>query len=220
MTHTNVEHIDLETLSAYVGGELKAVALARVEKHLAECASCAASLARLRSLVVAAGALPRDIVPPPEVWASVRGRITDNGVRRTARWWHNGWLASAAAVILVVSTALLVSGPFGPRRAKGVKVAFVPTTAATPVIVASVQRQFEPTLAELRETFDTQRGSLAPSTVRTLDRSMAVIDSAIAEARVALEADPASAALLDLLSAHYRRKVEFLKRATALSSSL
>jgi hypothetical protein len=219
MTHPNVDHIDIETLSAFADGELKAVALARVEKHLADCASCTATLARMRSLMRTAASLPREIAPPRDVWEQIRSR-KPRAESREPRWWHNGWLASAAAVILVVSTALLTSGPLGPRRAKGVKVASVPTSATTPVIVASVQRHYEPTITELREAFDAQRKSLAPSTVRTLDRSMAVIDSAIAEARTALVADPASAALLDLLSAHYQRKVEFLKRATALSSSL
>ena len=51
------------------------------------------------------------------------------------------------------------------------------------------------------------------------ERSLATIDSAIAEARAALAADPANEALVRNLSAHYERKVELLHRATELSSS-
>jgi CHASE3 domain sensor protein len=74
------------------------------------------------------------------------------------------------------------------------------------------------TVARLREALDGQRGALAPSTARTVDRALAVIDSAIAEARAALASDPANAALVDILSTHYERKVELLQRATELST--
>ena len=59
---------------------------------------------------------------------------------------------------------------------------------------------------------------MSPATVRTVERALTVIDSAIAEARAALAADPANAALIDILSAHYERKVDLLQRATELSS--
>ena len=72
---------------------------------------------------------------------------------------------------------------------------------------------------ELPRTLDSQRATLAPYTVRVVERSLATIDSAIAEARAALAADPANEALVRILSAHYERKVELLQRATELSSS-
>jgi anti-sigma-K factor RskA len=212
----NTDHIDIETLSAYADGELKAPALTRVEQHLATCSPCAAALARLRAAVAAAGALPRGMEPPPEVWGAIRSRLADarSAPNRPVRWWHNGWLAAAAAVMLVVATALLV--PRGAGRAKGAKVG-VPQT---PVVLASVEKNYAPTITELRETLNSQRAVLSPNTVKTLDRSLAVIDSAIAEASAALVADPASAALADMLAAYYERKVGFLKRATNLSSSM
>jgi len=211
----NTYHIDIETLSAYADGDLKAVPRGRVEQHLATCEPCTEALARLRAVVSAAGALPRDIAPPPAAWAAIRNRITSHESRVTRRWWHNGWLASAAAIVLVVGTALLV--PRGPGKAKGAKLGAPPPSS---IVLASVERSFAPTITELRETFDAQRSALSPRTVQTLDHSLAVIDSAIAEARVALAADPASSALADMLAAYYERKVEFLKRATNLSSSM
>jgi CHASE3 domain sensor protein len=81
-----------------------------------------------------------------------------------------------------------------------------------------VDMNYVETVASLRETLDSQRGVLAPSTVRTVDRALAVIDSAIAEARAALASDPANSALVDILSAHYERKVELLQRAAELST--
>jgi hypothetical protein len=213
------DHIEIETLSAFADGDLNAVAALRVERHVAECPDCRGDLDRIRGLVAHAAVLPREVAPPPEVWTSIRGRVTGHESRVTSRWWHNGWLAAAAGLVLVAGTAtmMLLARPSG--LAKGAKLANTPA-AATPMVLASVERNYAPTLAELRETFESQRTRLAPSTVRAFERSLAVIDSAIAEARVALEADPASADLLSLLSYSYQRKVEFMKRATSLPSSI
>ena len=81
--------------------------------HMDECASCRASLQRVRSLLAAARALPRDVVPPPEVWNAVRDSVARDARSRGARsgggrWWHNGWLATAAAILLVAGTATSV----------------------------------------------------------------------------------------------------------------
>jgi hypothetical protein len=83
-----------------------------------------------------------------------------------------------------------------------------------------VERNYVATVDELRRTLDAQRSALAPTTVRIVERSLATIDTAIAEARAALESDPANQALLEVLAASYERKVELLQRATKLSSSL
>ena len=49
-----------------------------------------------------------------------------------------------------------------------------------------------------------------------MDRSLAVIDTAIAETRAAITDDPNNAALVEILSSHYERKVELLQRASEL----
>ncbi len=212
------DHLDIETLSAFADGELNAVLAHRVERHVAGCAECRGDLDGVRGLVASAAALARDVAPPPEVWENIRAR-KPSAESREPRWWHNGWLAAAAAVVLVAGTAtmMLLARPSGV--AKGAKLA-KHQAATTPVVLAAVERNYAPTLDVLRETLDAQREQLAPSTVRTLEHSLAVIDSAIAEASAALVADPGSADLLNLLSSSYQRKVEFMKRATSLPSSL
>ncbi|HEX7937445.1 MAG TPA: zf-HC2 domain-containing protein [Gemmatimonadaceae bacterium] len=209
------DHIDVETLSAFADGDLNAVHAQRVERHLSQCAECSARIQRIRRLVAAVATLPRDVAPPPDALDAIRRRVTSPNAR-APRWWHNGWLAAAAAVVLVVGTATVMRFATGPATRGD------PTSAragVTPAILA-VEKNYAPTLAELRATFDAQRASLSPATVRTLDHSLAVIDSAIAEARAALAADPASAAISEMLSGYYQRKVDFLKRANTLSSSL
>jgi len=215
------DHIDVESLSAFADSELSAVNAQRVERHLAECDQCRVALERVRALVKSASSLPRDVAPPPAAWQEIRARLSSRAARpERRRWWHSGWLASAAAVVLVAGTATLMLLARPTDQAKAAKFASAPVTPPTPAVVASVERNYVPTLTELRATFETQRLALAPSTVRTLDHSLAVIDSAIAEARAALLADPASARLTEMLAGYYQRKVEFLKRANTLTSSL
>jgi hypothetical protein len=213
------DHIDIETLSAFADSELNAVQALRVERHVAACGSCSRALERVRTLVASAKALPREVAAPPEVWAAIRGRVPSPASRVPRRWWHNGYLAAAAGIVLVVGTAslMLLAGP--NSKAKAAKLAST-NAVQVPVVLTAVEQNYAPTLAELRSTLDSQRHALSPSTVRTLERSLALIDSAIAEARTALQADPGSGALVDLLSMSYQRKVEFLRRATTLSSSL
>lgn len=213
-------HLDFEQISEIADGR-EPKAGSPEARHLAECGACRETLRKVRELVTAAHGLPRDIAPPPEVWGVLRERMAREPIARAAvtRWWHNGWMATAAAVLLVVGTTLLMPRTIGKAKAKGP----APTSVAarpSPVVLLAVDKNYAATVAELRETLDAQRPALSPSTVRTVERALAVIDSAIAEARTALASDPANQALVDILSAHYERKVDLLQRATELSSSL
>ena len=69
----------------------------------------------------------------------------------------------------------------------------------------------------LWRTLDERRDSLAPSTVATVERSLRIADSAIAEARSALEQDPANRVLGELFVSNYERKIDLLRRATELA---
>lgn len=223
-------HLDFEQISEIADGrEHPPVGRAdghpaesREARHLAECGACRETLRKVRELVTAARGLPRDVAPPPEVWSALRERVAREPAGRlvTRRWWHNGWMATAAAMLLVVGTAVLMPRTAG--KAKGSKLPRATPVAVlpSPVVLIAVDKNYAATVAELRESLDAQRPTLAPATVRTVERSLAVIDSAIAEARNALASDPANQALVDILSAHYERKVDLLQRATELSSSL
>ena len=211
------EHPDLETLSAYGERELSGARHARVEEHLAGCASCRTDLGRVRSLVDAAAALPRGVEPPEEVWQGIRERLGREGARHPRRRWGMlASLAAAAAIVVFVGSSLVRPGQSDKVRATRQP---VPGSEPTLVHVAAVDRNYQASIAELRGTLDQQRGRLAPETIRVLERSLAVIDTAIAEARQALAADPANPALADILSAQYEHKVGLLQRATKLSPS-
>ena len=215
-------HLTFEEISELADNPL---AESRATIHLADCSACRATLERVRALTAAAHALPREIAPPDDVWNDVRARVADDAARArrgapgiSARWWHNGWLATAAAILLVVGTASLMTLMSRGRttKAKAMMVQNTPSTAA----LLAVDRNYVGTIRELRAALASERTRLAPSTVKTLETSLAVIDAAIAEARTALAADPANQALVDLLASHYERQVDLLQRATELSPSL
>jgi hypothetical protein len=84
----------------------------------------------------------------------------------------------------------------------------------------NVMRQTEPVydreIDKLRHIVKTRRSQLDPKTVTVLEQSIAVIDSAIAQSRAALKADPASGFLAKELNQSLEKKVELLRTAAML----
>jgi hypothetical protein len=78
---------------------------------------------------------------------------------------------------------------------------------------------FDEAVADLQQTLEAGRGRLDPETIRVLETNLEAIDRAIAQCREALEADPSSVYLNTYLAETRRRKLELLRRATALVDS-
>jgi hypothetical protein len=238
------EHIDFEVLNDYVDGRLDAMAIALIDKHLAGCADCSGELASLRALVSATASLPRSVLPTEDIWADLEARINERkgavlrsaapggsiapagAERQPTQWRNRAWLAAAAVVLMVLSSAVTA---IVLRRASGTDIAHespdsivtVPVRDPAPVLPASfrvAEGHYTETIEVLRLAVDAQRANLSPETIRTVDRSLAVVDSAIAEARAALLADPSNRTLVDLLSASYQRKLDLLRRTSELGS--
>ena len=191
-------------------------------EHLDACAECRATLERVQRLLDSARSLPREVAPPPEVWSALQARVKSapRAVPVRGRAWNVAWWAAAAAIVFVVGAALLLPPSVGKGKGTGAVV-----ERATPVaglrspVVLAVAQNYEPTLADLRRTLDEQRATLSPATLHVIEKAVATCDTAIAEARAALAADPANQSLLQILSAQFEHKVELLQRATQLSSS-
>ena len=210
MTHLTFERIS-ELADAPRSGD--------ADPHLAECDACRETFRRVRALIDAAHKLPRDVEPPAEIWSQLRTRVRSGPPAvAAARRWRLGWLATAAAIIIVAGAALLVPGQPGIRKGKA-KGSAPAVSISDATMHLAIEQNYVGTVDELRRTLDAQRATLSPATVRVLERSLATIDTAIAEARQALAADPANQILIKILSANYERKVELLKRATELPSS-
>jgi len=71
---------------------------------------------------------------------------------------------------------------------------------------------------DLEDVLEVNRDQLDPKTVATLERNLAVIDSAIADARRALEADPRNTYLNNYLARTMRRKIDLLRTAATVAA--
>jgi anti-sigma-K factor RskA len=210
------EHPSLEELSQLADGDLASDVAADVERHIGTCADCRAKLERLRTLLKRAGALSSTIDPPPSAWPVIRGRLRDRSpaIALRPRHWARAWgLRAAAAVLLVAGSSAITVLALRTRPPTGVATA---PPVAMPAALAAVEQSYADVVDELTLTLEAQRGQLSPATIATLERTLRVIDGAIAEARAALAADPANDTLREVLSANYEQKVQLLRRASEL----
>jgi len=206
-----------DRLDGYVAGSLGLGERAGVERHLADCASCRDELDFLRTLLEDARALPRSLDPERDLWPDLAERL-DAAEGRGSRHWHWTPLAAAAVALVALSGALVVATLLrDPQPASMVTAA--PGMAAA-VGVAALEAEYADALAELQSALDMGRDALAPETVAVIEESLRLIDLAIAEARAALESDPANAELVRRLGSSYALKVDLLRRAARLAAEI
>ena len=204
-------HIDFDQLCDFADGARVSDGRARIELHLRDCSACAATLASLSSLAARVGALPRAQAVPPELWRGIRASLAPRHMTRvpTGRT-RTSRLLVAAAIIAVASsglTALMLRGT-RPRATAPMAMG-----VALPAQSASDERGYARSADALQESLAQRRDSLAPSTIATVERSLRVADSAIAEARMALARDPGNRVLARLFASNYERKIDLLRRA-------
>jgi hypothetical protein len=87
-------------------------------------------------------------------------------------------------------------------------------------VVRLIDAQYAPRLQSLNALLARERGTLAPETIATIERNLAVIDRALAESRDALERDPANLDLRTLYRTTQAQRVAFLEQATRLAGAL
>ena len=206
-----------DRLSEYIDGELTPSEQRALEAHLAGCAGCRTDLASLRAVVTRAEALT-DTPPASDLWPGIAARISARPARRTTLGTRR--FAFTLPQLVAASLALIVAsgGMVWLARMGG------PTTDFPPVLgevrLANFgDAAFDEAVADLEETLDAGRGRLDPETIRVLETNLQVIDRAIAQCREALQADPSSVYLNTYLAETRRRKLELLRRATALVDS-
>jgi anti-sigma factor RsiW len=199
-------------LSDYLDGHLGAAERAALEAHLRECGGCRATLAELRRVAARARAL-EDRPPATDLWSGIAARIQ---IRPAARRWRVSvtvpqLLAAGVALVLVGGGAAVALLRNRTEPTPPPVPAVVPVTTGWTSYATAITR-LEAALAENRSRLDT-------ATVRVVERSLATIDRAIADAQRALAADPASAYLNHHLAHTMQRKVELLRRANALAGA-
>ncbi|MDQ8164945.1 MAG: hypothetical protein P3A28_04195 [Gemmatimonadota bacterium] len=202
---------------------------------------------KLRELLDATARLPREVVPSNDAWPAIRARIEAQRVRSIAPTHdpvsapapRTRWLIAAAAVVVLASGATLVArqrpepmafvaapaAPAAPQPTGGpgssgaaVAVAANVANASNPALAAALD-QYREASRELEAEVAAHAAALSPNTREVVRRSLATIDTAIADLRAALGADPRDVAAGQALSLVYERKLDFLKRVRAIPAA-
>jgi hypothetical protein len=214
----------VDRLSDYLDGELPAHEHGEVAAHLAACGECRDVLAELQAVAFRAAALrDDDTAPAADLWPGVTKRIRLDRARRAHRTFSFTLpqLVAAGLALMVLSGGLVWLARLGGERTDFPAVTAGNERAATqpPAIMPAnfAELQYERAIADLHETLDAERARLDPHTVRVLEASLAAIDRAIEQSSLALAEDPANAYLNSHLAAARKRKLDLLRRATALA---
>jgi hypothetical protein len=209
-----------ERLSDYLDGDIGAADQQAIAEHLEGCAECAALLTDLRRVVARAQAL-EDRPPRADLWPGVAAAIGATPPARRRIVFSVPQLL-AAGVALMLMTAAGVG--FAMRRTASTAplVAAAGDTTASPSLVhpaeAGVEgRSYDATIRELQGQLAAGRGRLDSVTLRIVDEKLKLVDRAIVEAERALTADPANAYLTGHLTQTRLRKLDLLRRVTALT---
>jgi len=86
--------------------------------------------------------------------------------------------------------------------------------------VGLADAQYDAAVVDLEKALKAGRGKLDPSTVAVVEHNLQIIDQAISQAREALIGDPANTYLSSHLVEARRRKLDLLRRATALTTDM
>lgn len=229
------EHPSFEDLNDSVDGRLEPETAARVADHLAVCEACRSEHHRLVELLSVASGIQLSVDPGDGLWEDVKRDIerrkevalpvAENAPnRRPSKRLVRvspAFLAAAAVVLIVLSSG--ITTVVLRRTPEGFQALRRSTDGQSMVLPASfrvAEDEYARTISELRIAVDAQRANLSPETIRTVDHSLAIIDSAIAEARTALIADPNNRTLVELLASSYQRKLDLLRRTSELSPKI
>ncbi|MEO6211145.1 MAG: hypothetical protein ABIQ10_13595 [Gemmatimonadaceae bacterium] len=220
---TDPRHLSEEARHGAADGTLDAEGIRAAKAHIAACESCAADVARLNAVVMITRA---DSAPPmsqADLWPSIQLRIDASKVvpldqragatvRARARrpWLAIGSTTVAAALVIAAFAEMKTWVDHAPTsQLRQSDVAFASA--------ADSARSYEDEARRLLNEFEMERAMMGPSTSKSLESDLAIIDASIAEQKAALARDPSSVALQRLLASSYREKVELLKRANNAS---
>ncbi len=191
---------------------------AAVERHLGQCETCTADVARLTRTIARGRAAGPMQASPDDLWPAIRERIErakvvalpapvagpEAGAARIRR--SATWIGAAAAAAIAIFAIGRASG----RLAGGDSRAPKETAAVTPVDDSAAV--YEEQSRVLFNRLELQRSMLRPQALAAIEHDLRVVDAAIAELYAASVRDPSNPVLRRLLASSYREKVGILKR--------
>lgn len=224
---TDTTHLTEDDRQSLADGTLPPEHLPAVDAHLRSCATCAADVARIKTLMSRVHDVPAPSASLDDLWPSIRARIEQSKVvplatsggassigRRNARLaWLVGSFATLAAALVIAVVAL------ADRRGQTRPSDSAPPNDATVSLIAAADSAhvYEEEAQTLLNKLELQRAMLRPEAAEALDRDLHVVDVAIAELKDAIARDPSNRALRQLLASSYRQKVDLLKRVANAS---
>lgn len=178
----------------------------------------------------------RDELPSRDLWAGISTRVgsiqlpassTPAISLTTARsiTFSLPQLALAASLLIAVASGLTWLAAHPPAAAVNngpvIQAYGVPDDQDGGQIVQAnfADAQFNAAVSDLEKVLRDDRDRLDPRTVLIIERNLKAIDSAINEARMALNDDPANPYLNSHLADARRRKLDLLRHATSLAST-
>jgi anti-sigma factor RsiW len=220
-----------DRLSDYLDGTLSPSDREDLEGHLASCGECAAVLDDLRRLLARARALPAtDSSRAPEVdlWPGIEARLRTETVRAVPAPGGGGWsrmrlsvsmtqLAAACLALVALSgSAAWLASDWARRESVAQQSLRSGPVAAVPA-TSSPAEAAENEIASLKRVLDARRERLDPNTLRAIEESLASIEAAVEQARLALDADPSDPYLVEHLEELTDRHLDLLRRAVDLA---
>jgi hypothetical protein len=200
-------------------GSLASEQQATIAEHLAQCASCADDVARVRQLMTRVHETPTG--PDVDLWLDIRSRIEREkivqlpattaelpvGRRRPLGSWLVLAATGVAAALILVAVLPIFRGTRGG----------VSPTTAVPIspevqLVVDSTREYEREATFLLNELELRRAMIRPQLRSSLDHDLRAIDDAILELKEAIARDPNNPALRRLLASSYKQKVDLLKR--------
>jgi hypothetical protein len=212
MTHPNPER-----LSDYLDGGLPPGEVRMLETHLASCAECAGLLSEIRRVVARAQSL-EDRPPRSDLWPGVAAAIGGAPARRRLTFSVPQLLAAGIAIMVLsgAAMALLLRG----ERNRVVGTGQDSAPPSVQMTAATAERGYDAAIRKLEAELFAGRERLDSTTVRVVEEKLRLIDQAILEAERALTADPVNGYLHGHLTQTRMRKLDLLRRATALTRAV
>jgi Putative zinc-finger len=229
-----------DRLSEYLDNDLTPADRAAANAHLRICPACAAMLDELRAVTARAHALA-DQAPANDLWPAIAAAIgSDISPLSPRRQKENGRRRfsfsvpqlAAAAVLLATLSGGIVWMVGGPRVTT---VAVAPGSAILPAVPATAggavrptgfttprptaEQSYDAAVADLERVVEAGRGRLDEKTLQVVRKNLAVIDTAVAQARRAVEQDPGNSYLNSYLAHTMRRKIDLLRQVATLASA-
>lgn len=227
-------------LSEYLDNDLTPADRAAADAHLRSCHACTAMLDELRAVTARAHALS-DHAPASDLWPAIAAAIGSDISPLSPRRKENrgggrrfsfsvSQLAAAAVLLAALSGGIVWT--LGLSHAPVVAVAPAPPAAASSAPATSstarltgfttprptAEQSYDAAVADLERVVEAGRGRLDAKTLRVVQKNLAVIDTAVAQARRAVEQDPANSYLNSYLAHTMRRKIDLLRQVATLAS--